>query len=236
MNTAVTLEDVWALFAEVARQSQETDRRFRESRQEMDRQLRESRQELDRQLQESRQEMDRQLQEFRYENERQFQELRREMQYQFQEVAQQVKEISVQLGNLGNRLGEFVEEQVMPGALKLIQERGIAVHEIYRRAKVKRAGREAEVDLLLVNDQDVVAVEVKSALNLKHIDQHLKRLNNFRELFRHYAEFRIYGAVAGMVVPEESISYAIEHGLFVLVPAAGIMQLVNDDLFQPHMW
>ncbi|GAB6039798.1 hypothetical protein [Endothiovibrio diazotrophicus] len=49
-------------------------------------------------------------------------------------------------------MGEFVEEQVMPCALRLMQEWGIEVHETYPRARAKRDGRSAEIDRLLVGD------------------------------------------------------------------------------------
>ena len=173
------------------------------------------------------------------ETDRQFKETNRqfkETDRQFKETDKKIKEISVQLGNLGNRLGEFVEEQVLPSALTLIQARGIEVHEVYSRAKAKRSGRSAEIDLLLVNDTDVVAVEVKSTLTIAHIDQHIMRLDEFKTLFTHYSDLHLYGAVAGMVVPDDSVNHAIDQGLFVLIPSADIMRLANESSFQPKVW
>ena len=41
------------------------------------------------------------------------------------ETGRQIKQVRQQLGKLDNRLGEFVEWQVCPAAVRLFQERGI---------------------------------------------------------------------------------------------------------------
>ncbi|MBA4457242.1 hypothetical protein FHK99_14110, partial [Cylindrospermopsis raciborskii CS-506_B] len=89
-------------------QSQETDRKFQET----ERLLREQSQETERLLREQSQETD-----------RKFQETDRLLR-------EESKRVNNQIGQLGNRLGEFVESQVRPAAVKLFQERGIAVKEI----------------------------------------------------------------------------------------------------------
>jgi hypothetical protein len=205
-DPAPTLDDVWRLFKEMAL---ETERRSQESKREF--------QEIRQLMQEQRQEADRRSREA----DRRSQETERVLK-------EQMKNLNTQLGNLGNRIGEFVEEQVMPSALALIQARGIAVHEVQRRVNAKRKGQTTEIDLLLVNDTDIVAVEVKSALSVAYVDQHIKRLNNFKVLFPRYANMQVYGAVAGMVVPDDAKERGLEQGLFVLVPSADIMQLASE--------
>lgn len=201
-----TLDDVWQLFRETAIQQKEIATRQQES--------------------------DRQFQEYKREAERRSQEIDK----RFQETDKKIDRIATQLGDIGNRVGEFVEEQVMPSALKLLQERGIAVHEMHRRVNAKRSGKSTEIDLLLVNDTEIVVVEVKSCLSIEHVDKHLQRLDKFKFLFPHYAQLRVYGAVAGMVVLNESKDYALNQGLFVFIPAANIMQLANDATFVPRAW
>ena len=52
----------------------------------------------------------------------------------FQETERIIKEqnehLNKELGKLGNRLGEFVEYQVRPAAVRLFRERGIDVRKI----------------------------------------------------------------------------------------------------------
>ncbi|CAK0772313.1 conserved hypothetical protein [Gammaproteobacteria bacterium] len=206
---------------------QEVDRRFLESSAEMDRRF----QETDRKFQET----DRKFQD----TDRKFQETDRKFQdtdRKFQETDAKIKQVNVQIGNLGNRLGEFVEEMVLPSALRVLQGRGIEVHAIYPRARAKRKTGGTEIDLLLINTTDAVAIEVKSALGIDHVNEHLERMDRFKVLFPHHAHLNVHGAVAGMVVPEEVAAYAVKCGLFVLVPAADTMQLFNTPEFQPKTW
>ncbi|CAK0772301.1 DUF3782 domain-containing protein [Gammaproteobacteria bacterium] len=202
--------DVWHYLRETAEilrtLGQETDRRF---------------QETDRKFQET---------------DRMFKETSAETNRKFQETDAKIKQVNVQIGNLGNRLGEFVEEMVLPSALRVLQERGIEVHAIYPRARAKRKTGGTEIDLLLINTTDAVAIEVKSALSIDHVNEHLERMDRFKMLFPHHAHLNVHGAVAGMVVPEEVAAYAVKCGLFVLVPAADTMQLFNTPEFQPKTW
>jgi methionyl-tRNA synthetase len=51
------------------------------------------------------------------------------------------QQLNEQLGQLGNRLGEFVERQVRPAVVRLFQERGIEVHESMVRFQSSRGMR-----------------------------------------------------------------------------------------------
>jgi len=171
------------------------------------------------------------------ESDKRWKEMTEETNRQFRETDKKIKEVSTAIGNLGNRLGEFVEEMVMPSALRLLQARGIEVYEMYPRAQSKRLKkRGVEIDLLLVNSNDVVAVEVKSKLAVEHIDLHLKKLEELKTFFPHYKDFNLYGAVAGMVVTQDVADYGINKGLFVFIPADDSMNLANDTDFTPKTW
>ena len=223
-----TLNDVWRLFQESDRQHREMYHQFKETADRLMQELFEMGRETDRKFQET----DRKFQE----TDQQIKETDRQLKEQIKEISLLVKDVAKQVGNLGNRLGEFVEELVLPSALRLFQERGIDVQEIYPRARAKRKTGGTEIDLLLINTTHGVAIEVKSSLSLPHIETHVERLNRFRSLFPHHANLIIHGAVAAMVIPEEVVNVAIQHGLFVMVPAADTMQLLNGANFQPRVW
>lgn len=159
-----------------------------------------------------------------------------ELDRKFQETDRKIKEVTRSIGRLGNRLGEFVEEMVRPAVVRLFQERGIAVHEVYRRANAKRDGEEMEVDLLVVNDTDTIAIEVKSELTVADVKEHLERLSRFKKLFPHYRGFNVMGAVAGMVVPDDAAKFAYRQGLFVLGQSGETVEIRNDMAFKPAVW
>jgi hypothetical protein len=112
------------------------------------------------------------------------------------ETAREIKEVNKSIGRLTNRLGEFVEEAVRPAAVKLFRECGIDVHEVQQNIVVKRNGEGLEIDLLVVNDKDTVAIECKSNLSIDDVNEHLERLDKIKRLIPRYKDNRILGAVA----------------------------------------
>jgi hypothetical protein len=147
-----------------------------------------------------------------------------------------VKEVNKSVGRLTNRLGEFVEEAVRPAAVKLFRERGIDVHEVQQNIVVKRDGEGLEIDLLVVNDKDTVAIECKSNLSIDDVNEHLERLEKIKRLIPRYKDNRILGAVAGMVIPANVAIYAIRKGLYVIGQNGEHLELQNDASFKAKVW
>jgi hypothetical protein len=181
------------------------------------------------------------------ETDRRFQETERLLQEQSQEsdrrfrkterlIKEQNKRVDEQLGKLGNRLGEFVEWQVRPAAVRLFQERGIDVTELSSDLSVQRGDEGLEIDLLVVNGSEAIAIEVKSKLTQADVDEHLERLDKFKRLLPRYQSLRILGAVAAMVTPKEVASYAYRQGLFVIAQSGDNLVILNDPKFKPKAW
>ena len=213
MSTPTPFEDVWKMLQETSRllkeQSQENERRS---------------QEADRRFQE---------------NERRSQEADRRSQEadrRSQEADRRLQELDKQIGRLGNRLGDFVQEMVAPSVVQLFADRGLQVHQLARNVQAKRNGQAMQIDLMVLNDEAVILVEVKSALSVDDVNEHLQRLAGFKTVFPRYADARVMGAVAAMVIPDNVASYAYHQGLFVLGQRGETMQILNDVQFQPRTW
>jgi hypothetical protein len=173
------------------------------------------------------------------ENQVSFEEIRelfRETDRKMQETDRKLAEVGRQLGGLGNRLGEFVEGVVRPGLVRLFRERDIDVHRTLRDVSGDKNGIALQVDLLVVNDTDAVAVEVKSKLTDRDVDDHLERLGKFKILFPEFASKRLLGAVAAMVVPEDAVRYAERSGIFVIAQAGDDAVFLNSPKFEPRVW
>ena len=205
-----TADDVWRLLAELVEAQKETERILKEESLKTDRRF----QETDRIIKEQSLEAEQRL----------------------KETDRQIKQVNQQIGKLGNRLGEFVEWQVRPSAVSLFQQRGINVHELQSDVAVKREDGGLEIDLLVVNDTEVVLVEVKSKLTQKDVDEHLQRLEKFKQLIPRYKNMKALGAVAAMVGTEEVADYAYNQGLFVLTQSGENMIILNTTDFQPKTW
>ncbi|UAJ72584.1 hypothetical protein IQE94_16340 [Synechocystis sp. PCC 7339] len=184
------------------------------------------------QLAESQKETERLFQE----TDRRFQQTERLLKEQSQKTDEQIRAVNKELGELGNRLGEFVEWQVRPAAVKLFRERGIAVRELSRDVSVDNGEEGIEVDLLVVDTTQAVAIEVKSKLTQKNVDEHLERLGKFKRLLPRYQNIQLLGAVAVMVAPSEVARYAYRQGLFVITQSGEDLVILNDAKFQPKAW
>jgi hypothetical protein len=152
------------------------------------------------------------------------------------ETDRQIRAVNKELGELGNRLGEFVEWQVRPAAVRLFRERGIAVREISRDVSVDNGEEGIDVDVLVVDTTQAVAIEVKSKLTQRDVDEHLERLGKFKRLLPRYESIELMGAVAAMVTPSEVARYAYRQGLFVLTQSGEDLIILNDAKFQPKTW
>ena len=183
----------------------------------------------------------RELIEMQKESERRLQETERVLKESSQETERLLKEssqrVDAQMGKWGNRLGEFVEWQVRPAAVRLFQERGIDVTELQSNISVHRGAEEGmEIDLLAVNGTQAVAVEVKSKLTQQDVDEHLERLAKFKRLLPRYQTMNILGAVAAFVIPTDVARYAYQNGLFVIAQSGQNLVILNDSKFRPKAW
>ncbi len=95
-------------------------------------------------------------------------------------------------------------------------------------------GRQMEINVLLVNGEEAVAIEVKTTLKVDDVAAHEERLKEFRSVFPEYREKRLLGGVAALRVESSSDKYAYRRGLFVLRLDQGFVRIVNDSDFCPR--
>jgi len=167
----------------------------------------------------------------------------------FAEAAAVVKANGEQIGGLNNSFGELAEHLVAPGILERFGELGYHFDRI-RGQKLKIPGKEpgsvlTEVDILLENDQTVIAVEVKARPRVSekkpekdHIARHVRRL----EILREYRESEgkpekpILGAIAGAVFDKAAKDAAHKAGFFVIVQTGDTMRIETPKDFKPREW
>ncbi|REJ44262.1 MAG: DUF3782 domain-containing protein [Microcystis flos-aquae TF09] len=188
--------------------------------------------ELERQAAEAKLENERRAAEAKLESDRRAAEADRSM----AELKRTVERTSKAVDSLTTRWGRFVEELVEPAVLRLFQEKGIDIKEVYPRARVKRQGIAMEIDILGVDDTDLVVVECKSRLSQDDVDEFIEKLTRFKIAFPHYKNYRAYGAVAGIEINEGVDRYAYKKGLFVIKPSGDTVAIINDANFQPNTW
>ncbi|GHV25254.1 hypothetical protein AGMMS4952_02560 [Spirochaetia bacterium] len=199
-ETELTFEKVWAMF-------QETDRQFKET----DRKLEKLGEETEKVIQETRKETEKVMQETRKETEK---------------VMQETQKI---IGNLGNRLGDMAEYSLLPNLPEKFRQYNFTFGRINQNVKMKdkENGISAEIDAVLENGAQAMAVEVKVNLKTADIDDHILRMEKIRKYADLHGDKRqFYGAVAATVISEEVELYAIRHGFYVIKPSGEDVTIV----------
>jgi hypothetical protein len=212
----LTFEKVWAMF-------QESDRKFQESRKESEKEFRE--------IRESFKETDKKFQA----TDKKFQETDK----RFQETDRVVKEASRIVGNLGNKLGIVVEHLVLSNILEKFNALGYEFTRAGPNVRIEDRKKQilTEIDALLENGGFALAIEVKTQLNVGHVDEHLERM----EKLRRYADDRgdrrkFLGAVAGAVVADNVKEYALRKGFYVIRQSGDTVTIENPAAFKPREW
>jgi len=225
-DPAPTLDDVWRLFRETNQQIQELKLENERRSQEADQRHKETELEF--------KEIRRLMQEYKQEAENEYKEIRQ----LFKKAEKRSQELEKSIGRLGNRLGEFVEGFVAPAAVRLFRGRNIEITGVSRNVERDnpKLGLAMQIDLLAVNGDACVVIEVKSNLSIDDVNDHLKRMAKFKQLFPEYAKHKVYGAVAGMVIPQNVGHYAYRKGFFVIGQTGEAVKILNDENFKPAEW
>jgi biotin operon repressor/Holliday junction resolvase-like predicted endonuclease len=237
----------------LARSRRELEEELAQSRTELAEELAQSRTAIEEANAQSRAEFDRRMAEFHASSERsqqrweqsqqrweQFQQQQAQAQEEYDRRIARVEAIAARASqaveSLSSRWGRFVENMVAPAALRLFQERGFAVQEVYQRVRSARGSAQLEIDILVVDDTVAIVIEVKSRLTQDHIRRALKNLERFKTAFPHYQDYEIYGCVAGIEIDGEVDIYAENQGLFVIKQAGDSVCISSPLDFQPRSW
>jgi hypothetical protein len=86
------------------------------------------------------------------------------------------------------------------------------------------------------NTNEVVAIEVKSHLEVRDVKRFLQTLERFKIAFPKYQNYKLYGAVAGIKIDERSDVYATQEGLFLIEPAGDSVIITNSEKVKPRIW
>ena len=163
-------------------------------------------------------------------------ESQKETDKKFKETDLKIKEMSQSIGKLGNRLGDFIEDALRPAVVRLFQERGIDVHEVHQNIKSNRGNEGLEIDLLVVNNTEIVAVECKSNLSVDDVNEHLERLSKLKRLLPSYADKQVLGAVASMAIADNVAQYAYRKGLYLIGQSGEHLEIRNAKDFVAKVW
>ena len=193
-------KDSWEQMKETDRRMQETDRQMQET----DRRM----QETDRQMQETKMMVDKMVRGIE-----ELRESRRKTDERIRELADQFTSTT----------GHITEGIMHPAAIRVFQEAGYNINRYYRNLKRKNKQKqtEMEVDLLMLDDTLVIAVEIKTDCRKKDIDHFLRQMPKFKRLFPEYRDKEVLAAMAALNYDKDAAQYAHEQGLLVISTTDG---------------
>jgi len=129
-------------------------------------------------------------------------------------------EIDKWVGRFGNNIGYVVEMVLVPGIRQKMNELGHSFNRFSARQRYFRKNGTilTEVDLLLENGDETMAVEVKTELSITSVQGHVKRLEKLRkhETEANLAGKTLYSAVAGLHIDEDAREMALSLGMYVV--------------------
>jgi hypothetical protein len=157
-----------------------------------------------------------------------------------QELTQDVKNLQHTTGGLGNTLGGIMEDMFASKIWNKFDAFGFKFTKaardlVFRNEKWEKI---AETDAFLENGDYVMAVEVKSRLEISDINKHVARLEKIRAYLDERSDKRkLLGAIAAGCVLRKEKEYAEEKGLFVLVQDGDAVTVAeNPGEFTGKMW
>lgn len=153
------------------------------------------------------------------ETDRRLEKLFKETDERINKTSKQIEETNKRYGGFTNEFGKMIEDLCKPAALKIFKAEGIDIDHTYEGSRRERVGEEEmEVDVLLCNKTEAVAVEVKTTCFKKDVDYFLKKMKNFKKIFHEFEGKKVYAAIAAMRFANGSDKYAQRKGLYVLSP------------------
>jgi hypothetical protein len=144
----------------------------------------------------------------------------------FRKTDQQIKETDRQLrqnqkmmSDLGRKFGKIIEHMFIPNLKEKFNALGYVFEKSSPNVLIESAEHHIymEIDVFLENGDCALAVEVKTQANINDIREHGERMEKLRRYFDlHDDKRKLYGAVAGAVIPGNVRDYALKEGFYVI--------------------
>ena len=164
----------------------------------------------------------------------------KETDLRLKEAERIVKENGKQIGGLHRSFGELAEHLVAPGMVEKFNKMGFNIRSATTRGCEifdKRRKVIAEIDVILEDDEYIIAVEVKSRPAVQDIERHIKRIEIFRKYKNRINDTRkILGAVAGAVFTPDVKEETIKAGMYVAEQSGDTMKISVPKGFVPAEW
>ena len=164
------------------------------------------------------------------ETQKSLQETRKAMKETHEETEKAIKKTQKIVGDLGNRFGDFSEATLVPDLKEQFKKYDFNFDRLNEHVKINnnKLDIHTEIDALLENGVEAIAVEVKTFLKKSDVDYHIGRMEKLRK----YADARgdtrkFYGAMAATIIDDNARLYALQQGFYLIEPSGESIKIVE---------
>ena len=165
------------------------------------------------------------------ETDRQLKETDRQLKETDKHLKEKFSELKEYVGGIARNNGDVAESyfyETIADTMK-IGELDFDIIEKNVKRMNRRQNIRGEYDIILINSESIAIVEIKYKLHPGDIEKIVnKKIPVFKKLFPEKKDFKLYIAVAGLSVPDDSKKLAFKHGFFVLTQGGGKLNFEHD--------
>ena len=166
----------------------------------------------------------------REEDRKQREKTNKEINERFRKTEEMLKRVGKQFGNIGHNNGAVAEDFFYRGFDSTMQINNVKYNYIERNKERKIKDLQGEYDIVLTNNNKILVVEVKYNLHIEQVKKfYEKKLPKFKQLFPEFKDYTVYGAMAGLSVPNESLKRAEEYGFMVFTQSGENLKKISSD-------
>jgi len=158
-----------------------------------------------------------------------YKEWKKQIDIENQKIYDSIKAMQQEVGGITNSNGAAAEAYFVNSFTNAMQFAGQEYDEIDHnlKKKSKKLNLQGEYDLVLYNGTSVVIIEIKYKAREKDVDQLLKKVPIFKQLYPQYAHYDFYLGMAGFHFEAHTEKNSIEHGIAV-IKQVGDTMVIND--------
>ncbi|MEO0206999.1 MAG: NERD domain-containing protein [candidate division WOR-3 bacterium] len=223
------LDSVGERLDRLAKSQEETDKMLKETRKLVD-SLAKRQEETDKMLKET----DKKIKELA-ERQAETDEQIKKLSIQISKVSEEVRNTTKAVANLKGIWQDYTEDTIREGLKYALSKLGFKGFKVMSNVKVEKGDDNMEVDGIVLGDDYVIVLEVKTTLRVDDVDEFVEELEKrFLRFFPEYKGYKLYGAVAGMKFQQFADRYANKRGLIVLKHKDGKdVKVLNPKNFKP---
>ena len=140
----------------------------------------------------------------------------RETEEQMKKTDEKISRLTENISGVNKSIGEDAETFFYTSLRKNPVLGDIKFDFVDKRLFRKKVGKSLEIDVFMENGKSVGLVEVKNKVTKKSITQIENQVNVFQKFHPAFKNYKIYGAIAGKIFPENLQQEALQKGFFVI--------------------